>query len=302
MIKNIFGLSSLLSILFCFNVSASTIDLTVEDVTNKLLNDLHEQGAFSNLDDNQINNVREDLMNQVEQKLDLVKSGELSLDPNAPNYFLDFIKDIASGLANLVKGAVKGVINVGKKVFNTISGLLGPVISAGRAIFDTILGNDFIQTVISGIAKVYSTFGPLVGDVIGFIPFIGDAADIIIDLTAPVVGNLVTKDNIALIAGAGTAAFNALNFTVDAAKAAAGSIAPNPSLIAPFTSMSKKASDSDQKKALANVGTLCKNVANQVTKMGEDINKDPKTLKSVQGFLAQCGQFAEFVNATVPAK
>lgn len=290
------GLASLFYILFCFNVSASAMDLTVESVTNKLFNDLREQGAFSNLDQNEIDIAHQNLKNDVENRFDLVKSGELSLDPNAPNYFLlDTIK-------NVVGSVIKGVQTIAGKVWNTFKGVLGTVVDVGLG-FLGMADNDFIKGVISAAATAFSKFGPIVGDFISFIPVAGPVISMVIDAVAPFADVVVNPSTLDMVTGGISAAANAIGITKSAIESASSSSSSSSSL-APssliFDSMSAapaQASAADKSKAIAGLGVGCKKLMDYLSGLTPAAYNALAEKHKLAA--AQCNQLAKEANAKV---
>jgi hypothetical protein len=308
MIKKIIGLSGLCLLLFGFSVSASeSINLTTENITNKLFEDMRAQGTLSNLDQDELSDVRQNLMSEVEQRLDLFKSGELSLDPNAPNYFiLDTIKNIGSSILNLAKGVVKTVVNVGKNAFNAVKGVLGTVVDAGLG-FLGMVDNDFVKTIISGAATAFSKFAPIVGDFISFIPLVGPAVSLAIDAVAPFVDVVINPTTLDLVTGGISAAANAIGITKDAigALASSSALAPNPSILfAPknLDSMSAapQASNADKSKAISSLGKACEKTMKYLSGLTADAYN--KLSEKVKLAAAQCNQLAKEANAKVEVK
>lgn len=285
------GLASLFYILFCFNVSASAMDLTVESVTNKLFNDLREQGAFSNLDQNEIDIAQQNLKNDVENRLELVKSGELSLDPNAPNYFLlDTIK-------NVVTSVVQGVKTIAGKVWNTFKGVLGTVVDVGLG-FLGMADNDFIKGVISAAATAFSKFAPIVGDFISFIPVAGPVISMVIDAVAPFADVVVNPTTLDMVTGGISAAANAIGITKDAiASATSSSLAPSPLIFDSMSAAPAQASAADKTKAIAGLGVGCKKLMDYLSGLTPAAYNALAEKHKLAA--AQCNQLAKEANAKV---
>ncbi len=308
MIKKMIGLSGLCLMLLSFNLSAESINLNAESITNKLFEDMRAQGSLSNLDENELDDVRQNLMNDVEHRLDLVKTGELSLDPEAPNYFLfDTLQNIGNAILNVAKGVVTTVVNVGKKAFNAVKGVLGTVIDVGLG-FLGMVDNDFVKTVITGAAKAFGAFGPFVGDFVSFIPVVGPIISMAIDVVAPVVSTVVSPGTLDLVTGAISTAANAIGLTKNAIESATSkaSLAPSPSILFAsngITSLSAapaEASKADKTKAITDLGKVCKNLLTYLSGLSADAYNALKESQKLAA--AQCNQLAKEVNAKIDVK
>lgn len=302
---------------------ANASDFAMPDagtLTDTLFNQLENDGTLNDLNDFESSQVKNSIKTQVNLNLAKVATGELSLDPTAPNYFLDFIKDavgsIVGGIKKIASGIVSTVKKIGGKVFGFLKGPLGTVVSVGtgflRLVDDTFLG-EVIKNAIGAFSTLLSKFGPILSDFVSFIPIVGPALNIAFDAVLPWVDKVINADNISLVVKALITAGDTLGFTKEVVesvsdnqnKEAAGEIAPrtDPVHASRFLDMVSKAaskneaSNTDKAKLGTNFAKLCEGVLKYA-----DTKKVSKLSEDTKLALAQCNFFADQVNQHAASK
>lgn len=309
-------------IISCFTVLISANGNTVneinklnpEQITETLFNQMDEQGALDNLTPSQELDVKNALQTEVKLRFARVATGELSLDPSAPNYFLlDTIKAGLDAVKNIAQNIVSGVINIGKKVFNTVKGVLGPVVNVGIAFLQKI-DNPFIKgvigTAVDALGTALSKFGPLIGDAISFIPIVGPIISTVMDVLLPWADKVLNYDNVELAVKALKTAGDALGFTRDVIQAAAEKD-PAEAALAPgadrmfahnLDAISKKgdASKEDKEKLGTAYAKGCHNLMKFLKTL--DADKYNKLSQTAKEAAMQCNHLATVINLHAASK
>ncbi len=193
-----------LIILFFNNVSFASIDQRNEsEVVDSIYNRLQNNGYLEGIDAADRDVIFNIISTEVENSFMRIDAGELSLDTDAPNYFLfDTIEKI-------VKSVVKTVKTIGGKVFNVIKGVVGSVVDVGLKFLSKI-DNDFLKSVVGvaadALGALISGSGAVLGAAALAVPVVGPALAVGIETLAPFATlaiNSTTVDAAAdLIAGA----------------------------------------------------------------------------------------------------
>lgn len=229
----IFLLSNILFLLIGAALFADNLTIPQKDsMVNSIYDQLSREMDLRDLSTEQIHFVKKAIGTELESQLAKAEPGELSLDPNAPNYALlgslfGKLKDVAKTVIGDVVTVVKTVVRPFAKIGLEFLGLA-----------DSKLIQSVVGTAADVLTGAISKFGPLIGAVVSYIPVVGPTISLVMDALLPWVDSVVNFSTVTTVATAIGKAAKFLNYTDDViAKSAAAAKKPSiqaaPAAVAP---------------------------------------------------------------------